>query len=66
MNRIRFRLVVVIVAMIAAAGCTVPLGPWGGPAYELNVGDIGTGKQAITPRNDADFVGGAEINMKRK
>lgn len=60
------RLFGVIIASVAAAGCALPLGPWGGPAYELNVGDIGAGKQAITPRNDSDYQNGDAVNARRK
>jgi hypothetical protein len=45
-------IVSVLVALFAASGCTVPLGPWGGPAYELDVGKIGSGQQAIKPKED--------------
>jgi hypothetical protein len=66
MTKNALRFIVVSVISVCTTGCTVPLGPWGGPAYDLNVADVGTGKQAITPRNDADYVGGSEINTKRK
>jgi hypothetical protein len=45
-----------VATAIAGAGCS--LGPWGGPGYVFNPGAIGTGEQAIVPRNDSGYVDG--------
>jgi hypothetical protein len=58
--------VIVLIGAVIAAGCTVPLGPWGGPAYDLDTSKIGSGAAAITPRNDADYSNGDAVNAKRK
>jgi hypothetical protein len=52
MVKIGLRCVFVLALVVVAGGCSIPLGPWGGPAYELDTTLIGTGKQAIIPRED--------------
>ena len=42
--------------LLMTTGCS--FGPWGGPAYTLDPGKIGTGQQAITPRNDGFYSNG--------
>jgi hypothetical protein len=53
-------LLILVLAMVATPGCCIvsQLGPWGGPAYDLDYGKIGTGEQAITPTNDAFYMNG--------
>jgi hypothetical protein len=48
------------------AGCSWPLGPWGGPAYTLDFDKIGTGLQAISPRNDAFFQDGEPMDYRTR
>jgi len=47
-------------AAVAMPGCCLvsQLGPWGGPAYDLDYDKIGTGEQAITPTNDPWYMNG--------
>lgn len=47
-------------ALLALPGCCLvsQLGPWGGPAYDLDYDKIGTGEQVITPTNDPWYMNG--------
>lgn len=47
-------------AAVLAPGCCLvsQLGPWGGPAYDLDYSKIGTGEQVITPSNDEFHING--------
>ena len=56
MRRIAIALFLAFASVTLPTGCQ--LGPWGGPAYDVDYGKIGTGEQAITPRNDAFYMNG--------
>jgi hypothetical protein len=57
------RLALLSAAATLPMGCgLIDLGPWGGPAYSLDTGKIGTGQQAITPRNDASSWNGEPMD----
>lgn len=56
-----------LILVIAPAGCRwLDLGPWGGPAYTLDTEKVGTGQQAITPRNDAGYADGQALDCRTR
>ena len=56
-----------LVLISAQAGCAyLPLGPWGGPAYDLDLGKIGTGEPAIVPRNDPAYLFGEPMDCRTR
>jgi hypothetical protein len=58
------RLVLASALALSPLGCSLPLGPWGGPAYTLDTDKIGTGEPAITPRNDGFYAGGEALSYR--
>ena len=61
------RLLVLLTIVCQSAGCAlINLGPWGGPAYTLDLGKIGTSDQAIAPRNDASFSSGEPMDYRAR
>ena len=52
------------VGLMLQAGCS--LGPWGGPAYTIDWGKIGSGEQAIVPRNDSSYSNGEPTNYRSR
>jgi hypothetical protein len=53
------RLSVLLTLASVSAGCSsIDFAPWGGPAYTLHTDQIGSGRTAITPRNDAQYSNG--------
>jgi hypothetical protein len=57
------RIVLLLVIGLLPTGCN--LGPWGGPAYTLDPFQIGSGQQAIVPRNDSWFSSGEQMDYRR-
>jgi hypothetical protein len=55
-----------LMTLLAAAGCRIPVGPWGGPGYELHTDKIGTGEQAIQPRNDSTYWHGERMDQRTR
>jgi len=55
-----------LVIALVSAGCSWPLGPWGGPAYELDLSKVGTGQEAISLRNDAEYKNGEPMDYKKR
>ena len=67
MIRMTVQLALWSVVAFLVAGCgEIPLGPWGGPAYTLDTEKIGTGQQAISPRNDALYSNGEPMDRRSK
>jgi hypothetical protein len=62
MSQSILRLMLFALIALAPAGCSIPLGPWGGPAYTLEPSQIGTGQDAIVPRNDARYADGEAMD----
>jgi hypothetical protein len=61
------RLALLSAAATLPTGCgLVDLGPWGGPAYSLDIDKIGTGQQAITPRNDTSNWNGESTDTRTR
>ena len=57
----------VALAAITLVGCSsIGLGPWGGPAYDLDVNKIGTGEPAISLRNDGEFWNGQPMDCRTR
>jgi hypothetical protein len=52
------------VVLPGCCGLVSNLGPWGGPAYEIDHDKIGTGEQAIVPRNDELFWDGEPMDLR--
>ncbi|HVJ79972.1 MAG TPA: hypothetical protein VNC50_02785 [Planctomycetia bacterium] len=54
----------VMTAVLASAtGCSlIPLGPWGGPAYQLD--ESGSGGPEIKPRNDHQYWNGEPMDYR--
>jgi hypothetical protein len=53
--------------IVMGAGCAaIGLGPDRGPKYDLNLGKIGTGEQAITPTNNNEFWNGMPMDARTK
>lgn len=53
----------VLLILTCLSGCvSIDLGPWGGPAYTLDTDKIGTGEQAIRPRNDNKYMNGEPMD----
>ena len=54
---------VLTAAVAAANGCSlIPLGPWGGPAYQLD--ESGGGEPAIKLRNDHQYWNGEPMDYR--
>ena len=52
-----------LLLLISVTGCpSIDLGPWGGAAYTLDTGKIGSGQQAIIPRNDNQYWDGQPMD----
>lgn len=64
-NVVKFVLFLVIVTMLTGCGI-IGLPPWGGSAYGVDLGKIGTGEQAVTPRNDPWHSGGMPMDMRTR
>jgi hypothetical protein len=61
----------VVLAPLAALplGCSTlgfDIGPWGGPAYKLDLDTVGTGEQAIVPRNDYSYANGEPLDYRTR
>jgi hypothetical protein len=55
----RARRLLVLVSLVSLTGCgTWNLGPWGGPAYEMDLSKMGTGESVFSLRNDAYYLDG--------
>lgn len=67
MTKAFLRLAMLLICTAPAVGCSSwNLGPWGGPAYTLDTEKIGTGQQAITPRNDAFYQNGEPMDYRSR
>jgi hypothetical protein len=67
MTRTVFWAALLLILTATIAGCSSwNLGPWGGPAYTLDTEKIGTGQQAITPRNDAFYQNGEPMDYRSR
>jgi hypothetical protein len=67
MIRILFLIVLLAALVSTVSSCSdVPMGPWGGPAYVLEPSKIGTGEQAIVPRNDCDYANGEPSDYRSR
>jgi hypothetical protein len=53
-----------ILAGLASGCCSCDFPSWGGPALSLDSSKIGTGQQAIAPRNDAEYANGEPMNLR--
>ena len=51
---------------VAGVGCSFNLGPWGGPAYTLDLDRVGTGEEAINLRNDAYYQDGQPTGYRAR
>ena len=51
---------------VAGSGCSINLGPWGGPAYTLDLDRIGTGEPAINLRNDESYQDGQPTGYRSR
>jgi hypothetical protein len=51
---------------ITFAGCQLPLGPWGGPAYEVDTTKAGSDESSISLRNDAQFWNGQPMDCRTR
>jgi hypothetical protein len=49
-------------AALAACGCSLPA--TGGRAYDIDASKIGTGEQAVVPRNDSQFWNGQQMDTR--
>ena len=59
-----WRVLGLLLSICPTGCCLVDLGPWGGPAYTLDTSKIGTGQQAITPRDDAQYWNGQPMDNR--
>jgi len=57
---------VYLIMFTAISGCAWNLGPWGGPAYMLDLNRVGSGEQAIQPRNDDANWHGQPVNLRTR
>jgi hypothetical protein len=65
MSGLTRRLSILLTLASVSAGCSsIDLGPWGGPAYTLHTDQIGSGRNAILPRNDAQFSNGEPVDYR--
>ena len=55
-----------VLATISISCGTIDLGPRGGPAHTLDTDKIGTGQQAINPRNDAQYWNGQPMDYRNR
>jgi hypothetical protein len=65
MIRLPLRLALLAALAGLLVGCD-DLGPWGGPAYTVDWNKIGTGEQAILPRNDASYWNGEAMDYRSR
>jgi hypothetical protein len=66
MCRVMVRVALLMCATVPLAGCGLfDLGPSGGPAYQLDSAKVGTGQQAITPRNDSSYWNGQPMDYRQ-
>jgi hypothetical protein len=57
----------ILVGLLSSSGCGgFQLGPWGGPAYDLQLDKVGTGGQAIVPTNDAAYCDGQPMDSRTR
>jgi hypothetical protein len=57
----------ILAGLLASSGCgSFQLGPWGGPAYDLQFDKVGTGQQAIVPTNDAAYWDGQPMDTRTR
>jgi len=57
----------ILVELLSSSGCgSFQLGPWGGPAYDLQIDKVGTGEQAIVPTNDAAYWDGQPMDTRTR
>jgi hypothetical protein len=66
MGRLALRLVLFLVPITLASGCSIPTGPQNGYQCTLYTGSIGTGEQAITPRNDESYSNGEPMDHRTR
>jgi hypothetical protein len=57
----------ILAGLLSSSGCGgFQLGPWGGPAYDLQFDKVGTGEQAIVPANDAAYWNGQPMDTRTR
>ena len=67
MMRRVLRIILILAFLSQGTGCpSIDLGPWGGPAYTIDTSLIGTGQQAITPRNDTWYANGEPLDYRKR
>jgi hypothetical protein len=67
MIRAILRLVLLLIGAATLTGCSSwNLGPWGGPAYTLEMDKVGTGQPAVIPRNDAFYQDGESMDCRSR
>lgn len=67
MTGVVLRLCAVVTLAGVSTGCgALDLGPWGGPTYTLDPAKVGTGQQAITPRNDWSYSRGEPMDYRSR
>jgi hypothetical protein len=55
----------ILFGLLSSSGCAwIQLGPWGGPAYDLQFDKVGTGEQAIVPTNNAAYCDGQPMDTR--
>jgi hypothetical protein len=61
------RIIAAVLLIGSLSGCGVfNLGPWGGPAYEMDTDKLGTGQQTIVPRTDATYYNGEQMSRTHR
>jgi hypothetical protein len=66
MIRASLRLAAFLILAGSSGGCAlIDLGPWGGPAYTLDTGRLGSGEPALELRNDSEYIHGQPVDARR-